>query len=72
MFREDKVMDLSLCLPNRSTPSYKVRRSVRPRKTSKVWDFSSITGNAKDKYVIRECGKAAKRVEQWSYHKGNK
>jgi hypothetical protein len=59
-------MDLSLALPNHTTPSYTVKRVVKPRKDSTVWDFRVITGNSKDLYVVKRCGKAVKRVKPWS------
>lgn len=60
-------MDVSLALPNRTTPSFKVRRAIKPRKNAKVWDFRKVTGNPKDLYVVRQCGHAVQSVKPWSW-----
>ena len=62
-------MDLSTMVPNRETPSFKVRRAIKPRRNATVWDFRKLTGNEKDLYVVKEAGHACKKVGVWSYRK---
>ena len=62
-------MDLSAMLPNRATRSYKVRRIQRVTRRSKnVWDLRKYTGDKRDIYVVRQCGRACKDMGKWSYH----